>query len=120
MEEDKKDGIINDKLSLIQLMYENGLSEQAIRDNVSLFFLAGHETTTATLSWIISFLVSNPQVQEKARKEVFEIVPDELTFENVKELPYLEGIIRETLRMRPAGPVISGRYSPKDSVFGSY
>jgi len=118
MEEDKKDGIINDKLSLIQLMYENGLSEQVIRDNVSLFFLAGHETTSATLTWIMAYLVSNPQVQEKARKEVFEIVLDELTFEHVKELPYLEGIIRETLRMRPAGPVISGRYSPKDSVLG--
>jgi len=53
-------------LSLIEMLYENGVPQETIRDNVSVFFLAGHETTAAALSWILYLLVSNPEVQKKS------------------------------------------------------
>jgi len=64
--------IEKETLSIIELMYENNVPEEVIRDNVSLFFLAGHETTASSLSWIVATLASNQEIQDKARKEILE------------------------------------------------
>jgi len=108
-----------ESFSLIEMMYENGLSEDTIRDNVSLFFLAGHETTATTLSWIISILVTHPEVQEKARKEVFDKVPNELTYDTLKELTYIEGLMKETLRLYPPAFMLRGRIPTTDVTLGN-
>jgi len=120
----KKDNItLSEKeagnLSLIELMYENGVSEEVIRDNVSLFFVAGHETTATILSWICSVLATQPQVLEKARKEVLEKVPGEFTYELQKELPYLDAVIKETLRIHPAIILVGNRYVVKDTIIAN-
>ena len=36
------------------------------------FFVAGTDTTASTVSWIIMYLVLNPEVQEKVYKEILE------------------------------------------------
>lgn len=105
-------------LSLIELMYENDAPEDAIRDNVSVFFLAGHETTATALGWTLAMLVTNPEVQQKARKEVFEKVPNDLTLDALKELPYIDGLMKEGLRIYPPAAFVGGRYSAKDTVVG--
>jgi len=106
-----------ESMSIIELMYENNVPEDVIRDNVSLFFLAGHETTYSSLAWIVATIATNQEVQEKARKEVFEKVPV-LAYENLKELPYIEGLIKEILRLYPGVRSLGGRYTPKDTVLG--
>jgi cytochrome P450 len=106
-------------VSLIELMYENNLSDEKIRDNISIFFLAGHDTTTDSLGWLISILVSNPDVQQKARQEILEKIPGEVTFDSLKELNYIDGLIKEGLRFYPPAPSISVRKSVKDTVVGN-
>jgi cytochrome P450 len=54
-------------VSLIELMYENNLTEEIIRDNTVAFFLAGHETTATSLGWLLTILVSHPEVQKKSQ-----------------------------------------------------
>jgi len=105
--------------SLIELMYENTLPEATIRDNVSTFFIAGHETTANSLAWLIAILVSHPEVQQKARQEVLEKASNELTYDSLKELTYLDGLIKEGLRMYSPVPIINGRYAKKDSIIGN-
>jgi len=107
--------------SVIELMFENNVPEEVIRDNVSLFFLAGHETTSASLSWIVATIATNPEVQEKARKEVYEKISNEnkLTYEETKELPYIEGLIKEILRLYPGVRSLAGRHVTKETVLGN-
>jgi len=125
VEDRKKDNItLSEKevgnLSLIELMYENGITEEVIRDNVSLFFLAGHETTATILSWVCSVLATQPEVFEKARKEVLEKVPDdEFTYDALKDLTYIDALIKETLRLHPPVTLIANRYVTKDTVIGN-
>jgi cytochrome P450 len=123
MEEKKNQTEINDTekkaVSLIELMYENNLSDEKIRDNISAFFLAGHETTATSLGWLISILVSHPDVQQKARQEILEKIPGEVTFDSLKELNYIDGLIKEGLRFFPPLPSMSGRKAAKDSVIGN-
>jgi cytochrome P450 len=100
-------------------MYENNLPEQTIRDNISAFFFAGHETTATSLGWLISILVSHPDVQQKARQEILEKIPGEVTFDSLKELNYIDGLIKEGLRFFPPVPAMNGRKAVKDSVVGN-
>jgi cytochrome P450 len=106
-------------VSLVELMYESNLPEQTIKDNTAAFFLAGHETTATSLGWLISILVSNPDVQQKARQEILEKIPGEVTFESLKELNYIDGLIKEGLRFFPPVPVMNGRIAARDSLIGN-
>jgi len=102
--------------SFIDLMIEAGVPEASVRDNASLFLLAGQDTALNILGWTISVLVTHPDVYEKARKEVMEKCPNQLTTDNLKELSYLDAFIKECSRLH--GPVLlmNGRYTFKDQT----
>ncbi|XP_062348464.1 thromboxane-A synthase isoform X1 [Cinclus cinclus] len=79
------------------------LTEDEIAGQAFLFLIAGYETTTSTLSFATYLLATNPECQEKVLQEVDKfsakhMVPD---YQNVQELPYLDMVIAETLRMYP-------------------
>ena len=82
----------------------------AVRDECMTAFLAGHETTAATLIWWAWCMASNPAAQALARREVQQTLqghapsPDTLA-----SLPYLTQTIKETLRLYPAAPVLVSR-----------
>jgi cytochrome P450 len=105
--------------SLIELMYESNLPEQTIRDNVSVFFIVGHETTAISLAGLIVTLVSHPEIQQKARQEVLDKASNELTYDSLKELTFLDALIKEGMRMFPPIPVMNGRYAKNDTVIGN-
>ncbi|KAI0059662.1 cytochrome P450 [Artomyces pyxidatus] len=75
------------------------------------FLFAGSETTSVALSRILLLLAENPNVQAKLRdelKEAFTSLPDgEMTYEVLSELPYLDAVCRETLRVYPPVSFIS-------------
>jgi len=104
--------------SLIELMYESNLPESSIRDNTSTFFLGGHETTANSMAWLLAILVSHPEIQQKARQEVLDKTPNELTYDSFKELIYIDALLKESMRMYPPGPVSNGRIAKNDTVIG--
>ena len=66
--------------------------------------LAGMDTTANSLARVLQILAERPDVQDKLRQEILEAVEregdgDMLDFDTVMELPYLEAVCRETLRM---------------------
>ncbi|KDQ07704.1 hypothetical protein BOTBODRAFT_648039 [Botryobasidium botryosum FD-172 SS1] len=66
--------------------------------------MAGHETTAVTLSLMLLTLARNPAIQTKLRKELLEF-PTEPTYDDfATKLPYLDAVIKEGIRMFPAGP----------------
>jgi cytochrome P450 len=87
---------------------------------------AGTDTTSLALTWILYLLAVYPDVQDRLRTELLSVTPPEalnaLTpdevetlYASVAELPYLENVIRETLRLIP--PVHSSiREAMKDDV----
>ncbi|KAF2302130.1 hypothetical protein GH714_032886 [Hevea brasiliensis] len=83
---------------------------------------AGTESSALTLEWAMSNLLNNPQVLEKAKKELdFEIGQESLMDESdVSKLPYLQSIILETLRLHPAGPLLLPHLSRSDCTIQGY
>ena len=65
-----------------------------------LFFFAGFDTTSTTLSLVVHALVHHPHIQDKLRKDIEDVVgdSDEITADHLKELKYIENIIFESMR----------------------
>ena len=70
-----------------------------IIDQLSIIFLAGHETSASALTWSLYLLGQCSHLQEKAYQEVSRF--EEVTFENIKELTIIESIFNEAMRLYP-------------------
>lgn len=72
------------------------------------FLIAGHETTSGLLSFVFYYLLKHPAVYKKAQEEVDSVVgTDSIQVEHLNKLPYINAILRETLRLQPTAPAIS-------------
>ena len=64
-----------------------------------LFFIAGYDTTGATLSHCFYYLAKNPECQEKLYEELSSL--EKVDVDTLAELKYLDAVIQETLRIAP-------------------
>ncbi|XP_033751858.1 cytochrome P450 3A11-like isoform X2 [Pecten maximus] len=79
-----------------------GITFDEILGNAEVFFFAGYETTTITLSMATYYLALYPEYQDKLRQELTDkLGSKDLTYDNVREVEYLEMVINETLRISP-------------------
>ncbi|GJE90374.1 bifunctional P-450/NADPH-P450 reductase [Phanerochaete sordida] len=83
-----------------------GMSEQLIKNNLLTFLIAGHETTSGMLTFIMYYLLKNPEAMRKLREEVDTMIGSRLmTVDDVNKLPYLIAVMREALRLGPPAPM---------------
>ncbi|KAK7279753.1 hypothetical protein RJT34_24810 [Clitoria ternatea] len=77
----------------------------------------GTDTTALLTEWVMAELVLNQKVQTRLRNELDNVVGDkkDVTDADVAKLPFLEAIVKETLRVHPIGPLLSwARLSTSD------
>ena len=112
-----------DLLSLfLQAQDEDGsrMSENEIIGETVAVFRGGSKTSASTLTWTLFLLTQHP--------DIYSALTDELTgtlrgasptLEQLNQLPLLEGVIKESMRLIP--PVLWGiRYSVDDFALGGY
>ncbi|KAF8424915.1 cytochrome P450 [Tirmania nivea] len=77
-----------------------------LRDQLVAVLLAGRDTTACTLSWALYELSQKPEAVQQLRQEILETLgPKEPpTYENLKNMKYLQHVMNETLRLYPAVP----------------
>eukprot|EP01018_Ginkgo_biloba_P017238 Gb_30745 [translate_table: standard] len=77
----------------------------------------GTDTTALLTEWIMAELVVNEQVQAKVHAELDVVVGRKRSIrdEDIAKLPYLQAVVKESLRMHPPGPLLSwARLSTED------
>jgi cytochrome P450 len=74
------------------------LSDHDVMSQISTFVVAGHETTSTSLSWTLHTLTLHPAVQDKLRTELMSVGSDVPSLEVLEGLPYLDAVVREALR----------------------
>jgi cytochrome P450 len=98
----------------------NSLSLQELKDQVLLLLFAGHETLTSALASMCLLLAQHPEVLAAMRAEQQQLAGEEaLTLEQLKQMSYLELVLKEVLRLIP--PVGGGfREVIQECFFNGY
>ncbi|RDD39464.1 Cytochrome P450 3A11 [Trichoplax sp. H2] len=92
---------------ILQQMLEAGdsdkLNDQEVVAQALLFLAAGYETTANALAFATHSLATNPEIQQRVFDEISDKLSetDSVDYDSVGDLPYLEMVIAETLRMYP-------------------
>ncbi|XP_058788784.1 probable cytochrome P450 6a14 [Phymastichus coffea] len=99
-----KNSINGDKLNMVEAAAQ-----------VFVFFIAGFETTSTTLTYCLHELAKFPEIQTKLQKEIDEAAnsPSGFNYENIMSMKYLDMVFSETLRKHPPVPFIN-RLCTKD------
>ncbi|XP_051124650.1 cytochrome P450 81Q32-like [Andrographis paniculata] len=97
-------------------------TDEIIRGLMQVLFSAGTDTSAATTEWAMSLLLNNPEALIKAHSEINAVVGNSRLVEDsdLPHLPYLRGIILETMRMYPVGPILPPHESSEDCIVGGY
>ncbi|HEY5880066.1 MAG TPA: cytochrome P450 [Nakamurella sp.] len=91
------------------------LSDEQIRDELFVFLIAGHDTTSTTLAYSLWTLGRDADLQDRVAREVAELGDRPLTVDDLSGLPLTMRVIHEALRLCPPAPIIV-RSAMRDTV----
>ncbi|KAH9022743.1 cytochrome P450 [Lactarius deliciosus] len=105
--------------SLFKGSDHNQLSRQEMAWFSGLLFVAGSETTSTTMSWWALAMIAHPEVQKRAHIELDTVVGRSRTpiFSDAPNLPYIQAIVKEVLRWRPALPFSLPHFTMEDDWY---
>ncbi|GKZ14279.1 cytochrome P450 [Haladaptatus sp. T7] len=97
-----------------------GMSDEALRDELATFLFAGHETTALALTYCLYLLSNHPRVRRKLNDELDSVLDgDAPTMADLRALDYTDKIVTEALRRYPPAYVVF-RETKQDVILGGY
>ncbi|RDX41924.1 cytochrome P450 [Lentinus brumalis] len=86
---------------------EERLPEDELIAQMSTLIYAGMDTTSNAMTRLLQKLAEHPEVQEKLRQEVVSARDGhDIGYDELQQLPYLDAVCRETLRLYPPVPFV--------------
>ncbi|KAI7755058.1 hypothetical protein M8C21_023540 [Ambrosia artemisiifolia] len=100
----------------------NSLSITNMKALLQDIMVAGTDTTTKVIEWVIAEMLKNSHVMKKAQEELADVVGLNNIVEetHLAKLKYLDAVIKETLRLHPVVPFLIPRSPSQDCVVGGY
>ncbi|KAF7342915.1 Cytochrome P450 [Mycena sanguinolenta] len=98
---------------------EGSEDEEQLKGAAATMFAAGELTTWTTLTLFVLAMTLHPESQAKAQKEIDSVVGDMRLpeFRDREDLPFVEGILQETLRWIPAIPLGVPHCAREDDMY---
>ncbi|XP_037427080.1 tryptamine 5-hydroxylase-like [Triticum dicoccoides] len=98
------------------------LTDDNLKSIVLDIFIAGTDTTFATIEWTMTELMRHPRILRKAQDEVRWVVgaKGQVEESDLVELHYMRAIIKETFRLHPVVPLLVPRESIVACTLGGY
>ncbi|KAF6137221.1 hypothetical protein GIB67_030985 [Kingdonia uniflora] len=98
------------------------LTIDQIKGVLTDMFIAGTDTSSATVVWTMTELIKNPTEMDKAQEEVRRILrmKDMIKEEDLSQLSYLKLVIKESMRLHPPVPLLVPRETIENCTFLGY
>ncbi|HLL56201.1 MAG TPA: cytochrome P450, partial [Myxococcaceae bacterium] len=95
------------------------LGDTELLGEAAILFIAGHETTSYTLSWTLWLLSQHPQVMADLVDELSsKLKGDAPTLTQLAELPLLDAVVKESMRLIPVTPMLFMRFAQEGFSLG--
>ncbi|MEM7360430.1 MAG: cytochrome P450 [Pseudomonadota bacterium] len=107
------------EISRVQAEDGSSFSSEEIIDHMIFLMMAAHDTTTSSLSSVCYALARNPHWQSRIRAEIESLDSEHMTYEQAPDLPSIDLVLKEALRLYPPLPTIP-RTAIKDCQFEGY
>lgn len=97
-------------------------TRQSIKPVILDLFIAGSDTSALTTEWAMAELLHNPSLLQRSRDELTAAIGTERPVQesDTRHLPYLQAIVKETLRLHPAVPLLLPYKSKNDAEVCGY
>ncbi|KAI0493422.1 hypothetical protein KFK09_023538 [Dendrobium nobile] len=117
----KSEGIDDGNVDLLDVLltardeeqFGQSISIENVKAVALELFFAGIDTTSSTMQWAMSELMRNPKAMEKVQSEIRQVAAmgrkGRIEEEDLNKLSYLKQVIKETLRLHPAVPLLLPR-----------
>ncbi|KAK1619572.1 hypothetical protein QYE76_025089 [Lolium multiflorum] len=111
---------------LLEIASDPNLEVQIDRDGIKAFIqdliAGGTESSAMTVEWAMSEILKKPEVFAKVTEELDRVVGRYrwVTEEDILSLPYVDAIVKETMRLHPVAPMLAPRLSRKDVSVDGY
>ncbi|CAN6275451.1 unnamed protein product [Urochloa humidicola] len=113
----------NDLLDvLLSRLAASKLTRQQITTFLTDMFIAASDTSTNTVQWAMAQLLRHPEKMKKAAEELdAQLGAKDFVMESdLNKLPYLHAVVKETLRLHPAVPIIPREVVADDVSLGGF
>ncbi|XP_058106540.1 3,9-dihydroxypterocarpan 6A-monooxygenase-like [Magnolia sinica] len=124
-EKKEKDGVKDLMDILLEISEDESAEMKLKKEHIKAFirdiFVAGTATTALGMEWTLSELIKNPRIIKRARDEIDSVVGKNRVVEesDIPNLPYIQAIVKETLRLHPTDSIIL-RESIEDCKINGY
>ncbi|KAI1819802.1 cytochrome P450 [Xylaria intraflava] len=82
---------------------DESISMTEVIQNGQSYIVAGSDTTSNSLDYLVWAVCRDPKIQSRLVKEL-QALPEDFTYEHLRHVPYLDCVIDETLRRHPTVP----------------
>ncbi|CAN6466448.1 unnamed protein product [Victoria cruziana] len=98
----------------------SGFTRESIRPLLTDLFIAGSDTSTTTTEWAMTELLAHPEKMFAAQSELKRAVGTQrhVKESDIQQLPYLQAVVKETMRLHPPAPIIPRRADVTVNVAG--
>ncbi|CAM8958491.1 unnamed protein product [Rhodiola kirilowii] len=109
---------------LLDVMYDEHAEMKLTRNHIKAlildYFTAATDTSAIVMEWAMAELINNEAIMQAARDEIDKVVGKNRIVEesDVPNLPYIQAIIKETLRLHPPIPVLARKSTKEVTVAG--
>jgi len=95
------------------------LTRDEVVSDLAVFLIAGHDTTSTTLTYALWALGRHPELQDRVANEVGALGDRSLTVDDVPALPFTVQVVHEALRLCPPAPALA-RLATRETVVGGF
>ena len=95
------------------------LTRDEVVSDLAVFLIAGHDTTSTTLTYALWALGHHPELQDRVAHEVGELGDRALTVDDIPALPFTVQVIHEALRLCPPAAALA-RLATRDTVVDGF
>lgn len=106
---------------LLSMKNKHKLTDKDIIEEVGTFFVAGYDTVSSSIGFVLFLLGHRQHIQDRVYNELHEIFGDserEITVDDLKKMKYLEQCMKETIRMYPTVVMIGRRITEDTNICG--